>query len=114
VQDPQSPPQQVLDLVASFQRTIVHTLLSRVAKALEKHEAETLILAGGVACNSHLRQEARRFTEGMGLTLYYPSSTLATDNAAMIAAAAYPKLVRGERSGFDLTADPGLKLQNID
>lgn len=110
VTDRAHPPQQVLDLLASFQNTVVKTLIGRLKKALETYWAETIILAGGVACNSQLRQEARHFAEERGVTLVYPSPILTTDNAAMIAAAAYPKLLRGERSGLDLTADAGLRL----
>jgi N6-L-threonylcarbamoyladenine synthase len=113
VADLENPPQQVLDLVASFQDTVVRTLLSRLKKALDQHDAETIILVGGVACNSQLRHEARRLAESLHLPLYYPSPALTTDNGAMIAAAAYPKLMRGEHSGFELTADPSLRLGNL-
>ncbi|HXF04308.1 MAG TPA: tRNA (adenosine(37)-N6)-threonylcarbamoyltransferase complex transferase subunit TsaD [Blastocatellia bacterium] len=110
VTDRAHPSQQVLDLLASFQNTVVRTLMSRLRKAMETYRAETIILAGGVACNSQLRQEARRFAEERGIAVVYPSPHLTTDNAAMIAAAAYPKLLRGEHADFDLTADPGLRL----
>jgi N6-L-threonylcarbamoyladenine synthase len=49
-----------------------------------------------------------------GIPVYVPSPPLTTDNAAMIAAAAYPKLKRGERSGWDLTAEPNLRLSTVD
>jgi N6-L-threonylcarbamoyladenine synthase len=110
VSDRSHPPGEVLDLVASFQNTVVRTLISRLKKALQQWPAETIILAGGVACNSQLRRDVGQLAEEKGIALAYPSPHLTTDNAAMIAAAAYPKLLRGEQSGFDLTADPALRL----
>jgi N6-L-threonylcarbamoyladenine synthase len=67
-----------------------------------------------VACNSELRAAVRKLAEEAGLPVYLPSPVFTTDNAAMIAAAAYPKLVRGQCSGWDLSADVSLRLQNID
>ena len=64
------------------------------------------IVSGGVAANAGLR---RRF-DSVPYPVYFPSLKLCTDNAAMIAAAAYPRLERGERSAMDLTAKPGLAL----
>jgi N6-L-threonylcarbamoyladenine synthase len=111
--DPDHPPQPILDLVASFQRTVVRTLLHRLAEAMAQFHPQTIILAGGVACNSQLRREAKALAGEAGIPLYYPSPLLTTDNAAMIAAAAYPKLQRGERSDFALTAVASLKLYNL-
>ncbi|MBI3950228.1 MAG: tRNA (adenosine(37)-N6)-threonylcarbamoyltransferase complex transferase subunit TsaD [Acidobacteria bacterium] len=111
--DPDNPPQEILDLVASFQRTVVRTLLNRVAEAAAQSKPQTIILAGGVACNSELRRKAKALAEEAGIPLYYPSPILTTDNAAMIAAAAYPKLQRGERSDFSLAAVASLKLRNL-
>jgi N6-L-threonylcarbamoyladenine synthase len=65
------------------------------------------MVSGGVACNSLLRH---RFTRLEGLPVTFPSPALSTDNAAMIAAAAYPKLVAGRFSALDLAADPQLAL----
>ncbi|RMG55627.1 MAG: tRNA (adenosine(37)-N6)-threonylcarbamoyltransferase complex transferase subunit TsaD [Acidobacteria bacterium] len=114
VTDPEHPSREVLDLIASFQWAVVRTLLDRVAHVVATSKPRTLILAGGVACNRQLRREAKAFAERVGIPLYYPSPPLTTDNAAMIAAAAYPKLQRGERSDFTLTAVAGLKLHNLD
>jgi N6-L-threonylcarbamoyladenine synthase len=110
--DLNNPPQEVLDLVASFQRTVVRTLLHRVAEAATQSNPQTIILAGGVACNSELRRQAKALAERAGIPLYYPSPILTTDNAAMIAAAADPKLQRGEHADFSLTAVAALKLHN--
>ncbi|HEY7305405.1 MAG TPA: tRNA (adenosine(37)-N6)-threonylcarbamoyltransferase complex transferase subunit TsaD, partial [Bryobacteraceae bacterium] len=63
--------------------------------------AESVIVAGGVACNQGLRSQAAR---SAGLNFFFPSPGLSTDNAAMIAAAAFPKFQHGQFAGFDLKA----------
>ncbi len=95
-----------LDLIASFQRTAIEELLRRAVKAVEQEPVNAVIVSGGVAANSGLR---RRF-DAIPYPVYFPSLKLSTDNAAMIAAAAYPRLERGEHSPMDLTAKPGLAL----
>ena len=95
-----------LDLIASFQRTAIEELLRRAVKAAEQEPVNAVIVSGGVAANSGLR---RRF-DSIPYPVYFPSLKLSTDNAAMIAAAAYPRLERGEHSPMDLTAKPGLAL----
>jgi N6-L-threonylcarbamoyladenine synthase len=112
--DPENPSQQILDLAASFQRTVVRALLARMSEAIAHSRPRTIILAGGVACNSELRREAKALAEAVGIPLYYPSPILTTDNAAMIAAAGYPKLLRGERSDYDLPAEACLILETVD
>ncbi|HXG66356.1 MAG TPA: tRNA (adenosine(37)-N6)-threonylcarbamoyltransferase complex transferase subunit TsaD, partial [Blastocatellia bacterium] len=86
----QEPDQRIIDLAASFQDKVVRSLLTPLKKAVRRHRPRTIILAGGVACNSALR--ARVKAEDFGAPVYYPSPKLTTDNAAMIAAAGYPKL----------------------
>ena len=100
-------PQATLDLLASFQYTVIEELLRRASAAAEQIGAESVIVAGGVACNAGLRKQAEQQT---GLRFYFPSAGLATDNAAMIAAAAFPKFRRQEFAGFDLKAQAGLSL----
>ena len=101
-------PQATLDLLASFQQAVISELLTRGAAAAEEIGARALIISGGVACNTGLRAaaQAARFP----YPVYFPSPGLSTDNAAMIAAAAFPKLERGEFSGLDLKAQPQLTL----
>jgi N6-L-threonylcarbamoyladenine synthase len=67
-----------------------------------------LIISGGVACNSALRAAATE--EYTGLPVYFPSNALSTDNAVMIAAAAFPKFQRGEFATFAAAAEPNLPL----
>ncbi len=98
--------QQTLDLVASFQQTVIDELLSRALKAADKEPVQSIIVSGGVAANAGLR---RRFSS-IRYPFYFPTLALSTDNAAMIAAAGYPHLLRGERSDFSVKAQPSLAL----
>jgi N6-L-threonylcarbamoyladenine synthase len=100
-------PQQTLDLLASFQHTVIEELLRRAVLSAEQIGAESVIVAGGVACNSGLRRAANGLR---GFRFYFPSPGLSTDNAAMIAAAAFPKWQRREFAGFDLKAQASLVL----
>ena len=101
-------PETTRDLLASFQRTVIDELLRRAAVSAESIGARTLIISGGVACNSGLRaaaQEAR-----LPYPARFPSPGLSTDNAAMIAAAAFPRLVRGDFDDLTLAARANLAL----
>lgn len=99
-------PHATLDLIAAFQYRVVEELLRRALLAAENETVRSIIVCGGVAANSGLR---RRFAS-VPYPLYFPALPLATDNAAMIAAAAYPRLLRGERSDLSLKAQPSLAL----
>ena len=101
-------PGATLDLVASFQRTVIEELLRRAAAAAEAIEARTLIVSGGVACNSGLRAATAELN--LPYPVYFPSKSLSTDNAAMIAAAAFPKLKRGEFTELNAAASANLTL----
>jgi N6-L-threonylcarbamoyladenine synthase len=101
-------PQPTLDLLASFQHTVIQELLRRAVASAEAIAARTLIVSGGVACNSGLRaaaQEAR-----LPYRVLFPSPGLSTDNAAMIAAAAFPRLERREFNSLSLAARANLTL----
>ncbi len=102
----EATPQATLDLIASFQHTVIEELVRRAVRAAEERAVEAIIVSGGVAANSGLRA---RF-QSLPHAVYFPSRSLSTDNAAMIAAAAYPRLLRGERSGFDLRPQASLAL----
>ncbi|MDE0262292.1 MAG: tRNA (adenosine(37)-N6)-threonylcarbamoyltransferase complex transferase subunit TsaD [Bryobacterales bacterium] len=101
-----SSSQGCLDLIASFQRRAVSELLRRAVRASEEEQVESIIVAGGVAANSGLRASF----ESLPLPCYFPTLALATDNAAMIAAAAYPRLRRKQFDGFGLAPQPALQL----
>src|SRR6266545_135271 len=114
VTDPANPSRQILDLCASFQNAVVRALVRSLRKAAEQHQPKTIILAGGVACNSELRATVRQLADDLNAPAYIPSPIYTTDNAAMIAAAGYPKLLRGECAGWEMSADVSLRLQNVD
>ena len=101
-----SASQGCLDLIASFQRCVVSELLRRAVRASDEEQVESVIVAGGVAANSGLRTGF----ESLPLPCYFPTLALATDNAAMIAAAAFPRLRRKQFDGFDLAPEPALQL----
>ncbi|WP_420633999.1 tRNA (adenosine(37)-N6)-threonylcarbamoyltransferase complex transferase subunit TsaD [Candidatus Palauibacter sp.] len=97
----------VSDLAAGFQEAVVDVLVEKTLRAVERTGCRRVVLGGGVARNSRLRQ---RLAERLGSSgeLYAPSPRLATDNAAMIAAAARHRLANGERSPWSLNADAAL------
>jgi N6-L-threonylcarbamoyladenine synthase len=105
------PDQRIVDLVASFQDKVIRSLLARLRAAVRKHNPRTIILAGGVACNTALRSAVD--AEDFGGPVYYPSPILTTDNAAMIAAVGYARLARGENHGLDFTASTSMKIENV-
>lgn len=100
----------VADLAASFQNAVVEVLVSRTIDAAKKYGFSKVAIAGGVASNTALREGMREGCRKAGLSLYYPSPILCTDNAAMIGAAAYYEYRNGARAGWDLNAVPNLKL----
>jgi N6-L-threonylcarbamoyladenine synthase len=100
-------PQRTLDLLASFQKTVIQELLKRATRSADEIGAESVIVAGGVACNTGLQTAAAQYRP---LNFLFPSAGLATDNAAMIAAAAFPKYLRQDFAGFDLKAQASLVL----
>lgn len=100
----------VPDLVASFQASVVDSLVSRAVMAAKEYGYTKLAMAGGVASNSALRAGMAAACSKEGLSLYYPSPVYCTDNAAMIGVAGYHAYKKGIRSGWDLNAVPHLKL----
>ena len=103
--------QQTLDLVASFQRAMVRDLVGKTLAAARGYSVATLFVTGGVAANSELRQTFERDGAAEGLPVYFPSRGLSTDNAAMIAAAAYPKFLAKDFAPMDFSAEAGLALR---
>ncbi|HKV47963.1 MAG TPA: tRNA (adenosine(37)-N6)-threonylcarbamoyltransferase complex transferase subunit TsaD [Candidatus Acidoferrales bacterium] len=101
---------ETLDLIASFQHSVVEDLLSRTLGAAEQFAVRTVFLSGGVAANSALRKAFEAEGQRRGLQSFFPSRALSTDNAAMIAAAGYPRFVAGERETILLNAEANLPL----
>ena len=100
-----------LDLVASFQRALIEDLVRKTLAAAEACRVATLFVTGGVAANQELRQTFEREGAKHGLPVYFPSRPLSTDNAAMIAAAAYPKFLVKDFAPMDFSAEAGLLLR---
>jgi N6-L-threonylcarbamoyladenine synthase len=113
------PSGAILDLVASYQQAIVDTLVRQTRRAAATLKPRSILLGGGVACNSLLRSSFKAAFEGTGLgsgesrrpvPVYYPSPALTTDNAVMIAAAGTPRLACYEGPSLDLNACADLRL----
>ena len=102
---------QTLGLVASFQKRVVTELVRRTLEAAEEIAATSILVSGGVAANQELRASFEREASQRGLQVFLPSRELSTDNAAMIAAAAYPKLLARQIAGLELDAEPVLPLE---
>ena len=103
-------PQPTLDLIASFQHAVVGDLMKKTFAAAESLGATRILVTGGVAANRELRT---RFTEEAarrGLRVAFPTLALSTDNAAMIAAAAWPRFLARQFAPDELSADPSLTL----
>jgi N6-L-threonylcarbamoyladenine synthase len=103
-------PQQILDLVASFQRAVVGDLMKKTFAAAESLGARRILVTGGVAANRELRARFTAEAAPRGLRIAFPTLALSTDNAAMIAAAAWPRFQSGEFAASSLSGDPSLAL----
>jgi N6-L-threonylcarbamoyladenine synthase len=102
---------QTLNLVASFQRAMVGDLVSKMLAAAREYDAGMLFVTGGVAANNELRSTFEREAAEEGLPVFFPSRPLSTDNAAMIAAAAYPKFLSKDFAPMDFSAEAGMALR---
>ena len=101
---------QTLGLVREFQHAVVRDLVERTSAAAEECRVETILVSGGVAANSQLRNTFEERAGTMGWRVFFPSRALSTDNAAMIAAAAYGKFVREEFADVGLNAVASMSL----
>jgi N6-L-threonylcarbamoyladenine synthase len=99
-----------LNLIGSFQRKVVHELVSRSLAAAAQCGVKTVLVSGGVAANRELRQSFDAEARRQGISVFFPSRELSTDNAAMIAAAAFSRFSAGEHAGYDLDAMPNMPL----
>jgi N6-L-threonylcarbamoyladenine synthase len=104
------PEVPVADLAASFQEAVVDVLATKAARAIEETGAVAIVLGGGVAANSALRARIAAVADEAGIECRLPSMAMCTDNAAMIGAAGWHRLVTDGPSGFDLPANPSLSL----
>jgi N6-L-threonylcarbamoyladenine synthase len=101
---------RTLSLVANFQSAVVNDLVTRTLEAATETCSRTVLVSGGVAANSELRQQFSSKAAAKGIDVFFPSRALSTDNAAMIAGAAYPHLLAGDLATPELNADPNLRL----
>lgn len=98
------------DLCASFEKVTTEMLIDNVIKAVEENKIRKVVLAGGVSANTYIRKEFKKLGEQKNIKIYHPELKLCTDNAAMIAAAAYYNYENGKTSELNLNAVPNLKL----
>jgi N6-L-threonylcarbamoyladenine synthase len=101
---------QTLSLIRNFQSAVVNDLVTRTLAAATETGARAILVSGGVAANSELRDTFQSKSAPLGVTVFFPSRALSTDNAAMIAAAAYPHLLAGHIASIDLNAEPNLRI----
>ena len=98
------------DIAASFQKAVVDVLVDHTMKAAKDFGIHKVAIAGGVSCNSGLREGMKAACDKCGYDFFMPTPVLCTDNAAMIGAAGYYEFINGTRHGWDLNAVPNLKL----
>jgi N6-L-threonylcarbamoyladenine synthase len=101
---------KTLGLVREFQNAAVRDLVERTLSAAEQLSSESILVSGGVAANSQLRVTFEGRAKAAGIEVFFPSRALSTDNAAMIAAAAYSRFRAGILADTSLNADPSLIL----
>ena len=104
------PASEIDGICASFQRVVVSTLIDRTFEAARWFGARSIGIAGGVSANSQLRAQAQAHAAAVGLPIFLPSPALATDNAAMIAAAGLRNLRAGGTAALDLNAQAALEI----
>jgi N6-L-threonylcarbamoyladenine synthase len=102
---------QTLALIHEFQRSVVRTLVEQTMAAAENISAKSILVSGGVAANSELRTVFEKRAGSSGVEVFFPSRALSTDNAAMIAAAAYSRFRSGRLADASLNPDPSLILR---
>ncbi|MFQ3581746.1 MAG: tRNA (adenosine(37)-N6)-threonylcarbamoyltransferase complex transferase subunit TsaD [Chloracidobacterium sp.] len=106
-------PDSIRNLAASFQRAVVNTLVGVLERAIDAYHPRLVVTGGGVVCNTGLRQALADLAHRKGIEIRVPHPKYTTDNAAMIAAAGYARLARGERHDWSLEPAPSLRLGQV-
>ena len=101
---------EIADIAASFQEAVVDMLVNPTIKAARASAVPRIVLSGGVAANSRLRESIGERSAAEGIDVFFPAPKFCTDNGAMIALAGYHSLKRGRRDDFRLNADADLTL----
>jgi len=101
---------KIEDIAASFQEAIVETLVEKTLKAAKIHQIKQISVVGGVSANSRLRELLKERTSKMDLDIFFPSLSLTTDNAAMIACLGYYKYKNHQLGNLDLEVHSNLDL----
>ncbi len=96
------------DIAAGFQEAVIEVLVNKAMAATKEYNVSNLVLAGGVGANKGLRKLLYRESEANKINVFVPPVDLCTDNAVMVAAAAFPLYRRGVQASLDLNAVPGL------
>jgi len=103
---PKLTDQEIADVAASFQEAVVDVLVDKTIFAANKFSSKSIIIGGGVACNSRLRQKLTDAAKRRNIPLFYPSKKLCMDNAAMVAGLAFHKYGEKEFSNLEVEAMP--------
>jgi N6-L-threonylcarbamoyladenine synthase len=92
-------------IAASFQESVIETLIRKAFKACELKKTKRLVIGGGVVRNKRLRERFNQQGLLQGIRCFFPSSELCMDNAAMVAGLGYQLYKKGHKSGLDLSVE---------
>ena len=102
------------DLAYAFQEAVVETIAIKCRRALEQTEMKTLVVAGGVSANTHLRSRLKEIVKKYDADVFYPRPEFCTDNGAMIAYAGCQRLLAGQQQDLDFSATARWPIQELE